>query len=196
MRWLTPKSFYRISPLKTINRTGIPDGSVCFIDRRVLMPSFDVISEVDMHEVTIAVDQTNREIGTRFDFKGVDAKVEQNKAELTLTAEADFHIKQMIDMLKARLIKRGIDVSCMEEGPLTQNLKQAKQTITLKQGIDKENAKKITKLIKDAKIKAQPEIQGEKIRISGKKRDDLQEAIALLRKAELPIPLQYDNFRD
>lgn len=160
------------------------------------MPSFDVVSEVNMHEVTNAVDQTNREIGTRFDFKGVDAKVEQNKAELTLIAEADFQLKQIMDMLKAKLIKRGIDISCMEEGDVAQNLKQAKQVITLKQGIDKENAKKITKLIKDNKMKVQTEIQGEKIRVSGKKRDDLQEAIALLKKAEVGIPLQYDNFRD
>lgn len=160
------------------------------------MPSFDVVSEVDMHEVTNAVDQTNREISTRFDFKGVDAKVEQNKAELIMTAEADFQLKQMMDMLKAKLIKRGIDISCMEEGDVTQTLKQAKQTITLKQGIDKENAKKITKLIKDSKMKVQTEIQGEKIRIIGKKRDDLQEAIAMLKKAEVGIPLQYENFRD
>lgn len=160
------------------------------------MPSFDIVSEVDMHEVTNAVDQTNREINTRFDFKGVDAKVEQNKAELTLIAEAEFQLKQIMEMLKAKLIKRGIDISCLEEGELSQNLKQAKQVITLKQGIDKEHSKKIIKLIKDAKMKVQTEIQGEKIRVIGKKRDDLQEAIAMLRKAEVGIPLQYENFRD
>ena len=160
------------------------------------MPSFDVISEVDMHEVTNAVDQTNREVGTRFDFKGVDAKVEQAKAELTLIAEADFQVRQMMDILKSKLIKRGVDIVCMEEGEIIQSGKQTKQIVTLKQGIEKENAKKITKMIKESKMKVQAEIQGEKIRIIGKKRDDLQEAMAMLRKAEIGIPLQYDNFRD
>jgi uncharacterized protein YajQ (UPF0234 family) len=160
------------------------------------MPSFDIVSEVDMHEVTNAVDQTNREINTRFDFKGIDAKVEQNKAELTLIAEADFQIKQIMEMLKAKLIKRGIDISCMEAGDVSETLKQAKQVVTLKQGIDKENSKKLTKLIKDQKMKVQAEIQGEKIRVTGKKRDDLQEAIAMLKKADVGIPLQYNNFRD
>jgi uncharacterized protein YajQ (UPF0234 family) len=160
------------------------------------MPSFDVVSEVDAHELTNAVDQANREIGNRFDFKGSDAKIERSERELTLVADAEFRIKQMQDILRGKLVKRGIDIACLEEKDIETSLNQARQTIVVRQGIDKELAKKIVKKVKDSKIKVQAAIQGEQVRITGKKRDDLQETIAMLKEADLGLPLQFTNFRD
>ncbi len=160
------------------------------------MPSFDVVSEVNLHEVANAVDQANREVSTRFDFKGSNARFEQNESVITLHAEVEFQLQQMQDILQTKLAKRGVDIACLKIDPPQIAGKQARQTVTLLQGIDALLAKKIVKLIKDAKLKVQAAIQGEKVRVTGKKRDDLQEVIALLRGAELEQPLQFDNFRD
>lgn len=160
------------------------------------MPSFDVVSEIDHHELTNAVDQTNREIGTRFDFKGSDAKVEQSEDGVTLEAENEFQLDQIITVLHQKLAKRGLDIQSMEkQGVETSNLR-ARQKLLLKEGIDKELAKKIVKLVKESKMKVQASIQGDQVRITGKKRDDLQQAIALIKDAGLGQPLQYTNFRD
>lgn len=160
------------------------------------MPSFDVVSEVDKHELTNAVDQANRELTTRFDFKGVDAKFVLDDATISQSAPSDFQLKQMSDILRARLLARGIDVRCLEFGEVETNLAGARQKITVKQGIEQKIAKQIVAKIKEAKIKVEAQINGDKLRVSGKKRDDLQDAIALLKKTELELPLQFDNFRD
>ncbi|MGE0080743.1 MAG: YajQ family cyclic di-GMP-binding protein [Thiohalomonadaceae bacterium] len=160
------------------------------------MPSFDIVSEVNEHELTNAVDQTNRDVTGRFDFKGSDAKVEREKDALVLHAQNEFQIKQMKDILHQRLAKRGIDIQALEEEALEETGQRARQRIKVRQGIDKELAKKIVALIKDSKLKVQASVQGEQVRVTGKKRDDLQEAIALLRGASLGLPLQYQNFRD
>lgn len=160
------------------------------------MPSFDVVSNVDKHELQNAVDQASREIDTRFDFKGVDAKFDLKDDAITLTAPSDFQVNQMQDILSGKLTKRDIDIRCMDIGDMQTNLAEAKQVITIKQGLSKEDAKKIVKHIKEAKLKVQASIQGEQVRVTGKKRDDLQAAIATLREAELELALQYDNFRD
>jgi uncharacterized protein YajQ (UPF0234 family) len=161
------------------------------------MPSFDVVSEVDKHELTNAVDQANRELSTRFDFKGVDAKfVLEDDKFINQSAPGDFQLKQMGDILKQRLAARGIDFRCLEFGEVETNLAGARQKITVKQGIEQKLAKQIAAKIKDAKLKVDSQINGDKLRVTGKKRDDLQDAIALLRKAEFEVPLQFDNFRD
>ncbi len=160
------------------------------------MPSFDVVSEIDKHELSNAVDQANREITARFDFKGSGAHIDQDKALLTLHAGNEFQIKQMMDILEGKLVKRGIDLVSLDRGKIEDTGVKAQQKVTVREGIDAELARKIVKLIKDSKSKAQAAIQGEQVRITGKKRDDLQEVIALLRKAELGMPLQYNNFRD
>lgn len=160
------------------------------------MPSFDVVSEVDMHEVTNAVDQANREVGTRFDFKGSNARYERKEAEITLHAEVDFQLKQMLDILKDKLSRRGIDVACLDVKDAETSLKEARQQVILRQGLDSALARDIVKRIKDAKLKVQAAIQGDKVRVTGKKKDDLQEVIALLRGAKLDLPLQFNNFRD
>jgi len=160
------------------------------------MPSFDIVSEVDLHEVTNGVDQANREVGTRFDFKGSGAQYELKEAVVTLQAENEFQLQQMLDILQPRLAKRGVDILCLKIDPPQVSGRQAKQTVTLRQGIDTPLAKQIVKLIKDSKLKVQAAIQGDQVRVTGKKRDDLQEAMALLRKAELELPLQFTNFRD
>jgi len=161
------------------------------------MPSFDVVSEVKLEEVTNAVDQTAREIGTRYDFKGTSAKVERNAAVITVWGDSDFQIKQVADILYQKLTKRGIDIRAVDAGKLeTIGGDRRKQTLTLKQGIGQELARKLVKLVKDSGLKVQAAIQGDQLRLSGKKRDDLQSAIALLRAAEVDQPLQYTNFRD
>lgn len=160
------------------------------------MPSFDIVSEVDRHELTNAVDQANRELGTRFDFKGVDAKFALEDEVITQSAPSEFQLKQMNDILRARLIARGIDARCLEFGDVETNLAGARQKITVKQGIERDLAKKIQSAMKDAKLKVDSQINGDKLRVTGKKRDDLQAAIALLRAAEYERPLQFDNFRD
>jgi len=160
------------------------------------MPSFDIISEVNLHEAANAVDQANREVDTRFDFKGSGARYGLVDATITLTAETEFQLQQMLDILHAKLAKRGVDIASLKTDPPQVAGKQAKQTLTLIQGIDSPLAKQIVKLIKDSKMKVQAAIQGEKVRVTGKKRDDLQECIALLRAEKLEQPLQFDNFRD
>jgi hypothetical protein len=160
------------------------------------MPSFDVVSEIDMHELNNAVDQTNREVSTRFDFKGTDSRVELSGNVITLIAPTEFQVKQINDILQTKLSKRGIDIKCLEHGKISENLNEARQPVTLRQGIDKELARKITRIIKDSKLKVQAAIQGEQVRVTGKKRDDLQEVIALLKKSNIELPLQYENFRD
>ncbi len=160
------------------------------------MPSFDIVSEIDKHELANAVDQTNREVDNRFDFKGADAKVEQEQENLVLHAQSDFQIKQMKDILYQRMAKRNIDIKCLEEEEIEVANMRARQRIKVRQGIDKELAKEITKRIKESKAKVQAAVQGEQVRVTGKKRDDLQEVIAMLRGADLGMPLQYTNFRD
>jgi len=160
------------------------------------MPSFDTVSEVDLPEVTNAVDQTNREVTNRYDFKGSNAKVESDSEQITLIADSEFQLKQMKDILHQKLAKRGIDLGSLEEGKLEAKLQQTRQIITVQQGIPQETARKIVKLVKDAKMKVQVSIQGDKVRINGKKRDDLQNAIALLKEAPIDLPLQFINFRD
>ena len=160
------------------------------------MPSFDVVSEVDMHELSNAVDQTNREVANRFDFKGTDSRVEHNGNTLTLVAPAEFQVHQIEDILENRLAKRNIDINCLEKGRITESGNEARMPVTVRQGIDKELARKITRLVKDSKLKVQSSIQGDQVRISGKKRDDLQEIISLLRDSKPGIPLQFVNFRD
>jgi uncharacterized protein YajQ (UPF0234 family) len=160
------------------------------------MPSFDIVSEVDMHEVANAIDQTNRELDTRFDFKGSDARVESTDAVLSLQAGNEFQIRQMLDILHKKMAKRGIDIDALSEGDVETSGSRAKLEITIRQGIDQDSARKIIKLIKESKIKVQSSIQGDKVRVSGKKRDDLQEVIGLLREARTGLPLQYINFRD
>ncbi|QDH69000.1 YajQ family cyclic di-GMP-binding protein [Marilutibacter alkalisoli] len=160
------------------------------------MPSFDIVSEVDSHELTNAVDQANRELGNRFDFKGVDAKFALDETVISLSAPSDFQLKQMSDILDARLIARGIDVRCLERGEIETNVAGARQKVTVKQGIERELAKKIQAAIKAAKLKVDSQINGDKLRVNGKKRDDLQAAIALLKGGEFELPLQFDNFRD
>jgi hypothetical protein len=160
------------------------------------MPSFDVVSEVDKHELNNAVDQTNRELGNRFDFKGADAKVEEESDGLLLEANNDFQVKQIVDILFQKMTKRGIDISSLEMQKIETRGMRARQKILVRQGIDKELAKKIVKLIKESKIKVQAAIQGEQVRVTGKKRDDLQEVMALLRGAELGQAVQFNNFRD
>ncbi|MES9845417.1 MAG: YajQ family cyclic di-GMP-binding protein [Candidatus Sedimenticola sp. PURPLELP] len=160
------------------------------------MPSFDIVSEVDIQEVRNAVDQANREVTTRFDFKGVDAKFEQSNEEIKLSAEQDFQLKQMMDILRQKLAKRNIDVGCMESKEPECNLNAARQQVVIKQGIDTDTARKMVKGIKASKIKVQAQIQGEQVRVTGKKRDDLQQVIALLRDSDYGLPLQFNNFRD
>ena len=160
------------------------------------MPSFDVVSEIDLQEVRNAVDQANREATTRFDFKGTDAAFELEETTVTMSAEAEFQLKQLLEILKLKIAKRGIDIACLDVKEPVVNLATAKQLVVLRHGIDQETGKKVTRLLKDSKLKVQAQVQGEKVRVTGKKRDDLQEAIAFLRKADVGVPLQFNNFRD
>ena len=160
------------------------------------MPSFDVVSEINAHEVTNAVDQANRELTQRFDFKDTGARFELKELLVTLHAEVDFQLKQMLEILKLRLSKRGIDLSCLDPKEATSNLASATQEVVLKHGIDAETARKLQRLIKESKLKVQAGIQGDKVRVTGKQRDDLQEAIQFLRKQNVGAPLQFNNFRD
>ncbi len=160
------------------------------------MPSFDIVSEVDRHELTNAIDQANREISNRYDFKGSGAQITISDATLTLTAQSEFQVKQMQPILYQKLANRKIDVACLDEGEVEEIGKGARLSAMVRQGVDKDLARKIVKMIKDTKLKVQAAIQGEQVRVSGKKRDDLQQIIALMKKAELGLPLQYINFRD
>jgi uncharacterized protein YajQ (UPF0234 family) len=160
------------------------------------MPSFDVVSEVDLQEVRNAVDQANREVGTRYDFKGVDAKFELTDADIKLSAEVEFQLSQMMDILRQKLVKRKVDIASMDIKEPETSLNTARQHVIIKQGIDTDSAKKMVKNIKGSKIKVQAQIQGEQVRVTGKKRDDLQQVMAQLREADYGLPLQFTNFRD
>lgn len=160
------------------------------------MPSFDVVSQVNSHELTNAVDQAIRELGNRYDLRGTNARIELEGFVITAHAPNEYQLKQVVDILRPRLAARGIDLRTMDAGPVETNLAEARQKITIKQGIEQVNAKKIVATIKEARLKVDTSITGDKLRVSGKKKDDLQTAIALLRKTELPIPLQFENFRD
>ncbi len=161
------------------------------------MPSFDIVSEVNSHELTNAIDQANREVIARFDFKDSEAQLEFNNQDtITLQAQSEFQINQMIDIFHKKLAKRGIDLLALEQGTVETQNRRARLTITVKQGINQEVGKKMIKFIKDAKLKVQASIQGDQIRVTGKKRDDLQQAIALLRGQNFDLPLQFNNFRD
>lgn len=161
------------------------------------MPSFDVVSQVDWAEVTNALDQANREIANRYDFKGSDARVERNGAQLVVYADDEFKVGQAADILHAKLARRKVDLDCLEAGPVKPiGGDKAKLEITIRHGIDSELARKIVKLIKDSKLKTQASVQGDQVRVTAKKRDDLQQIIGLLRDNKLGLPLQFINFRD
>lgn len=160
------------------------------------MPSFDVVSEVNHHELSNAVDQANREVTTRFDFKGSDSSFERAGNEITLNTQSEFQLQQMYDILCNKLVKRGVDIAALELGKPDIQLKTATQVVTVREGIDTAEAKKMIKLIKDRKMKVQAAIQGDQLRVTGKKRDDLQEVIALLKDNSFAMPLQFKNFRD
>lgn len=164
--------------------------------RTHVMPSFDVVSEVDTHELTNAVDQANRELVTRFDFKGTNAKFELEGFVVNQSAPSVFQLNQMLDILRGRLSARGIDVRCMDLADPLENLGGARQKITIRQGIEQAVSKKLVAALKGAKLKVEAQINGDKLRVSGKKRDDLQTAMALLRKTDVELPLQFNNFRD
>lgn len=160
------------------------------------MPSFDIVSELNEHELANAIDQANREVATRFDFKGTDSKYTYEKESIKVSTESDFQLKQMIDILHTKLTKRGIDLRHLDAKDPIVHLKSAIQEIKMKKGIEQEIAKKIVKFIKDSKLKVQGAIQGEQVRVTGKKRDDLQDAIAMLRNGEFGLPIEFTNFRD
>ncbi|MBT8085002.1 MAG: YajQ family cyclic di-GMP-binding protein [Woeseia sp.] len=160
------------------------------------MPSFDVVSEFDAHEARNAVDQANREVDVRFDFKGTGAKFAIENETITMTTQSDFQLNQMLDILRQKLAKRGVDIACMDVQKPDLALSEARQKIILRKGIETDIAKRLVKELKSSKLKVQAAIQGDKLRITGKKRDDLQAAIALLKKQDAGLPLQYENFRD
>lgn len=160
------------------------------------MPSFDIVSKIDRHEATNAIDQANREVKTRFDFKDTNAHFELTDNIISLVAPNKFQLQQMQQILEPKLAKRGIDLSCLERGEIQESLHEAKQKITIKHGIDHETGKKINKLIKESQIKVQSSIMGEHVRVTGKKKDDLQAVMALMRKSDLGVPIQFENLRD
>ncbi len=160
------------------------------------MPTFDVVSEYDAHEASNAVDQANREVTNRFDFKGTGSKFELEEGVISLTTQSDFQLKQMLDMLRQKLSARGIDVACLKEEEPEITGSEARQKVIMRQGLETTLAKDLVKKIKSSKVKVQTSIQGDKLRVSGKKRDDLQAVIALLKDADADLPLQFDNFRD
>ena len=160
------------------------------------MPSFDVVSDFDAHEAANAVDQANREVQTRFDFKGTGSRYELDNAIITLISQSDFQLKQMMDILRQKLSKRGVDIGCIDAKAPETSGSEARQNVVLRRGIESDLARKLVKTIKSSKIKVQAAIQGDKLRVSGKKRDDLQATIRLLKEADVDLPLQYENFRD
>ncbi|MFQ5719249.1 MAG: YajQ family cyclic di-GMP-binding protein [Acidobacteriota bacterium] len=160
------------------------------------MPSFDIVSEVDSHEVSNAVDQANRELGKRYDFKGTQARFHLDRDTVTLRAPSEFQLKQMADILTMRLAARKVDLRCLKVDSPEVNVSEARQVITVRQGIETELARKIVKTIKNSKLKAQSAIQGDKVRVTGKKRDVLQDVITMLKDMDLDMPLQFDNYRD
>lgn len=160
------------------------------------MPSFDVVSEINRHELSNALDQTNREVSTRFDFKGSNARVETKELLLTLIAPSDFQVQQLLDVLKAKLAKRGIDLASLKIDDVVVSGSEARQLVTVREGLDSDFARKLVKLIKESGLKVQAQIQEKQVRVTGKKRDDLQAVIAMVRAAKLELPLQFTNFRD
>lgn len=166
------------------------------ITRDNLVPSFDVVSDFDSHEANNAVDQASREVNTRFDFKGTGSKFEIEDQVITMTTQSDFQLKQMLDILHQKLSKRGVNIACIDEQEAEVTNNGARQQLILRRGIDADRARKLVKQIKAAKMKVQTAIQGDKLRVSGKKRDDLQNVIAMLKEFDLDLPLQYENFRD
>ena len=160
------------------------------------MPSFDVISKFDKHEATNALDQANREVKNRFDFKDSNAQFDLKENIIALVAPNKFQLQQMQQILEPKLAKRGVDIKCLDKGEISESLHEATQKITIKHGIDHDLGKKINKLIKDAKLKVQSSIMGDRVRVTGKKKDELQDVMDLLRKEELGVPLQFENFRD
>jgi uncharacterized protein YajQ (UPF0234 family) len=160
------------------------------------MPTFDIVSEVDMQEVRNSVDQANRELGTRFDFRGITASFELEEDAILIRAQEEFQIEQMEDILRDKLVRRKVDTGCLEPGGIEGSGSEKRQRYRIVQGIDRDAGKEIVKRVKESKLKVQAAVQGEKIRITGKKRDDLQQVIAMLREAKLEIPLQFENFRD
>ncbi len=160
------------------------------------MPSFDVVSDFDSHEANNGVDQANREVNTRFDFKGTGSKYEIEEQVITLTTQSEFQLQQMLDILRQKLSKRGINIACLEEQEAEIGNNGAHQQVVMRRGIDADRARKLVKQIKAAKLKVQAAIQGDKLRVSGKKRDDLQNVIAMLKESDIGLPLQYENFRD
>ncbi len=160
------------------------------------MPSFDVVSEVDMHEMTNAVDQAQREVGNRFDFKGVDARFELGESEISINAEVDFQTHQMLDILHNKMASRKLDIAALKVGEVEISGQRAILKAAIQQGIDSETARKMVKKVKDLKMKVQVAIQGEKLRVTGKKRDDLQKVMGILKDENWNLPLQFNNFRD
>jgi uncharacterized protein YajQ (UPF0234 family) len=160
------------------------------------MPSFDIVSEIELHELSNAVSNANRAITQRFDFKGTQTLIKQSKEEVTLISESEFQVQQVLDIMLTELVRRKVDVKSLEQGEVKGNGKAIEQKLLIRQGIDKENARKIVKLIKDNKLKVQSAIQGEQVRVTGKKRDDLQTVMAMLKKQEFSVALQFTNFRD
>lgn len=160
------------------------------------MPSFDVVSEFDAHEAANAVDQANREVDNRFDFKGTGSTFAMDGNVVNMTSQSEFQLQQMLDILRQKLAKRGIDIGCLDEQDPEITSSEARQAIVLRQGIDSDLARSLVKKVKTTKLKVQAAIQGDKVRISGKKRDDLQSVIAMLKEADVDLPLQYENFRD
>ncbi|MEX2496625.1 MAG: YajQ family cyclic di-GMP-binding protein, partial [Woeseia sp.] len=158
------------------------------------MPSFDVVSEYDPHEASNAVDQANREVDTRFDFKGTGSKFLLEGGVITMTSQTEFQLQQMLDILRQKLAKRGVDIACLKEEAVEVSGSEARQKVVMRQGIDSELARDLVKKVKASKLKVQTAIQGEKLRVSGKKRDDLQAVISLLKEADVDLPLQYENF--
>ena len=160
------------------------------------MPSFDVVSEIDMHELSNAVDQANREVDTRFDFKGSESRFEQKDSEIVMESGAEFQLQQMLEILRLKMTKRGIDIGCIEIKDTEGAGKRMRLTLVVRQGIDKDSARNLVKKIKESKLKVQAAIQGEQVRVTGKKRDDLQSVMQLLRDTDQGIPVQFTNFRD
>ena len=160
------------------------------------MPTFDVVSEVDQHELGNAVDQTSREIGNRFDFKGTSASVELNESTVVFTADSDFQVQQMLPILYQKLVSRKIDIAALDAGKVEKSGKGVRQNLSVRSGIDRETAKKGIAALKESKLKVQAQVQGEQLRVTGKKRDDLQAAMKTLKEADLGLPLQFQNFRD
>jgi hypothetical protein len=160
------------------------------------VPSFDVVSEVNMHEVANALDQANKEASTRFDLKGTGSKCQQTDNVITVVSDSDFHLEQVVQLLMGKLAKRQVNLQCLQKAEPVTSGKEVRQSVTIRQGIDAALGKQIVKAVKDARLKAQASIQEDKVRVTGKKRDDLQEVIALLKQTDYGLPLQFNNFRD